>query len=158
MAVMEETSLSDEVDALIWCYNKSGVYSTQSFYNIISYRGVTPLYIPAVWNICVPPKIHLFLWLLSHNKLATADNLNKKGMTKPVQCRFCGEESIDTLFFCCVVARNIWEDVSEFLGLRMGIDYISVASKWLSKEKYFVTNLISSAVLRGIWLTRNDCV
>jgi hypothetical protein len=59
---------------LIWCYNKSGVYSSQSFYNVISYRGITLLYIPAVWNICVPPKIHLFLWLLSHNKLATVDN------------------------------------------------------------------------------------
>lgn len=157
--MMEETILNDEADALIWCYNKLGVYSSQSFYNVISYRGITPLYIPAVWNICVPPKIHLFLWLLSHNKLATVDNLNKKGMNKPVQCRLCGEEeSIDHLFFSCVVARNIWDDVSEFLGLSVGTDYISVAAKWLSKEKYYVTNLISSAVLRGIWLIRNDFV
>jgi hypothetical protein len=159
LAVMEETNLSDEADALIWCCTKSGVFSTQSSYSVISYRGVTPLYIPAVWNICVPPKIHLFLWLLSHNKLATVDNLNKKGMNKPVQCRLCGEdESVDQLFFCYVVVRNIWEDVSEFLGVRLGADYIPVASKWLSKEKYFVTNLISSALLRGIWLTRNDFV
>jgi hypothetical protein len=121
-AVMEETILTDEADALIWCYNKSGVYSTQSFYCIISYRGITPLYIPAVWNICVPPKFHLFLWLLSHNKLATIDNLNKKGISKPVQCRFCGEdESIGHLFFSCVVARSIWEDVSEFLGFEWGL-------------------------------------
>jgi hypothetical protein len=56
------------------------------------------------------------------------------------------------------VARNIWDDVSEFLGLSVGTDYISVAAKWLSKEKYYVTNLISSAVLRGIWLIRNDFV
>jgi hypothetical protein len=78
LAVMEETILNDEADALIWCYNKSKVYSSQSFYNVISYRGTTPLYIPVVWNICVPPKIHLFLWLLSHNKLATVDNLIKR--------------------------------------------------------------------------------
>jgi hypothetical protein len=80
-------------------------------------------------------------------------------MNKPVQCRFCGEEeSIDHLFFSCVVARNIWDDVSEFLGLNVGTDYISIAAKWLSKEKYYVTNLISSAVLREIWLIRNDFV
>jgi hypothetical protein len=82
MAVMEETSLSDEADALIWCYNKSGVYSTQSFYSIISYRGVTPLYIPAVWNIRVPPKIHLFLWLLSHNKLVWWLGISRKMLVK----------------------------------------------------------------------------
>jgi hypothetical protein len=28
--------------------NKSGVYDTQSFYVIINYRGITPLYIPAI--------------------------------------------------------------------------------------------------------------
>jgi hypothetical protein len=70
-----------------------------------------------VWNIVVPPKIHLFLWLLSHNKLATIDNLNKKGMKKPESCCFCGEnENIKHLFFECVVARVIWGFISEFLG------------------------------------------
>jgi hypothetical protein len=57
LAVMEETILNVEADALIWCYNKSGVYSSQSFYNVISYRGITP----PVYSCCVPPKIQLFL-------------------------------------------------------------------------------------------------
>jgi hypothetical protein len=81
-----------------WCYEKSGVYSSHS-YAIINFNGVTPIYIAAVWNIRVPPKIQLFLWLLSPNKLATVDNLNKKGMHKPVQCCFCEEnETINHLF------------------------------------------------------------
>jgi hypothetical protein len=34
-------------------------------------------------------------WLMSYNKLATVDNLNKKGLKKKNQRRFCGEnESI----------------------------------------------------------------
>jgi hypothetical protein len=57
----------------------------------------------------VPPKIQLFLWLMSNNKLATVDNLNKKGMNKPSYCRFCDEESIRHLFFEFVVARRIWD-------------------------------------------------
>jgi hypothetical protein len=52
--------LNDDPNSLICCYNKSGIYSTHSFYNIINYRGVTPMFIPALWKICVPPKIHLF--------------------------------------------------------------------------------------------------
>jgi hypothetical protein len=53
-------------------------YSSQSFYAIISYRGITPIYIPAVWNIVVPPKVQLFMWLLSHNKLDIVITLRRK--------------------------------------------------------------------------------
>jgi hypothetical protein len=46
--------------------------------------------------------------LLSNNRLATVDNLNKNEMAKPEGCCFCAEkESIDHLFFECVVARAI---------------------------------------------------
>jgi hypothetical protein len=114
---------------------------------IINYRGVTLVYIPLVWNIMVPPKVQLFLWLLSHNKLATVDKLKKKGMNKPEQCCFCSEkENIHHLFFDCVVAKNIWEYVREFLDLDIGSDYIPVASRWLHKEKYYVANIISTGV------------
>jgi hypothetical protein len=53
-------------------------YSSQSFYAIINYRGITPIYIPAVWNIVLPPKVQLFMWLLSHNKLDIAITLRRK--------------------------------------------------------------------------------
>jgi hypothetical protein len=40
--------------------------------------------------------------------------------------------------------------------MNLGADYISLASKWLCKKKSEVVNVISSALLRGIWLTRNE--
>jgi hypothetical protein len=68
-----------------------------------------PVYIPAIWKIGVPPKVQLFLWLVSHNKLATVDNLNKRGFSKLEQCSFCAEkESITHIFFECDVAKVIW--------------------------------------------------
>jgi hypothetical protein len=118
-SVVEQVELNEDSDSLVWCYEKTGVYSTQSYYAMISFRGVTPVFLPAIWNIVVPPRIHLFYWLLSHNKLATVDNLNlnKKGLNKPVQCSFCNEEeTINHLFFECVVARAIWSMISEVLG------------------------------------------
>jgi hypothetical protein len=46
---------------------------------------------------------------LSHNRLATIDNLNKKGLNKLVQCYFCAEEEfVFHLFFDSVVAKAIW--------------------------------------------------
>jgi hypothetical protein len=103
--------------------------------------GVTPAYAPAAWKINVLPKIQFFLWHLSHNKLATVDNLNKRGMSKPTQCQFCGDnESISHLFFECCVAKVIWGYAKEFLGMKISFDYISVASKWLSEEKAYTTS------------------
>jgi hypothetical protein len=48
--------------------------------------------------------------------------------------------------------------VSEFFELRLGIDYMSIASKLLNEKKWGTVNIISAAALRGIWLTRNDFV
>jgi hypothetical protein len=61
-------------------------------------------------------------------------------------------------FFECSVVKFIWKSGCEFLGLEIGADYISVASKWLSKKNFALVNVISTAVLRAVWLTRNDFI
>jgi hypothetical protein len=48
LTVVGNTDLREESDALIWCYSKTEVYDTQSFYAVVNYRGITPLYIPAI--------------------------------------------------------------------------------------------------------------
>jgi hypothetical protein len=78
----------------------------------------------------VPPKSHHFLWLLSHNKQATVDNLNRKGFKKSGHCCFCDlDESINHSFFDCDIAKADWSYVCEFLGYDMGSDYLIVVSK-----------------------------
>jgi hypothetical protein len=86
--VVESLVLNNDSDALVWEYEKSRIYSSQSLYAVISFRGVTYVHIPAIWSIMVPPKIQLFLWLLSHNKLATVDNLNKRGLQNHLNASF----------------------------------------------------------------------
>jgi hypothetical protein len=73
---------------MLWGCENKGVYSSHTFYAIINYRGVKPIYIPAIWSVMVPPKIQLFLGLLSYNKLATIDNLNKKRSSKTCSMLF----------------------------------------------------------------------
>jgi hypothetical protein len=46
---------------LVWQFQSSGIYSSQSLYAIINFRGVKPVYLPSVWKIIVPPRIHFFL-------------------------------------------------------------------------------------------------
>jgi hypothetical protein len=60
LAVVENVELKDETDSLVWCYSQSGVYSVQTFYAIINFRGVKPMFVHAVWSIEVPPKFSCF--------------------------------------------------------------------------------------------------
>jgi hypothetical protein len=88
-------SLTHEDDAMVWQYHSSRVYSSQFLYRVINFKGVTPVFVPLVWKLIVPPTIHSLLWLLSHNKLLTRDNLGKRGKLDVTTYLFYGEEESD---------------------------------------------------------------
>ena len=48
-------SFEDSDDALIWKFNSNGLYSTQSLYKVVNFRGVHPVLVSSVWDIKVPP-------------------------------------------------------------------------------------------------------
>lgn len=102
--------LTDEEDAMAWKFNSNGVYSVHSLYAIVNFGGVTPCFVPAVWKLYVPPRIHIFLWLLSHNKPLTWNNLCKRQYVGDMTCLFCDDlESVNHLFFDCVDAKTYLE-------------------------------------------------
>jgi hypothetical protein len=47
-------SFSDEEDTLIWKFTSNGVYTSQSLYKIINFRGDIPVHVPNVWSIKIP--------------------------------------------------------------------------------------------------------
>jgi hypothetical protein len=40
--------MSDDEDALIWQFQSNRVYSSQSLYSVINFRGVIPVYVHVV--------------------------------------------------------------------------------------------------------------
>ena len=65
----------------------------------------------------------------------TADNLSRRGVSKPQECQFCLEhESIHHLLFDCVVAKYVWTLYNFFSGVHIG-NYFDLASKWLCEKK-----------------------
>jgi hypothetical protein len=50
-------NLTNEEDELIWQFTSSGVYSSQSLYSVINFRGVTPIFVPSVWKLKIPPRV-----------------------------------------------------------------------------------------------------
>jgi hypothetical protein len=64
-------SLDDSDGALIWKFSSNGVYSVQSLYKVINFRGIKPILVSSILEVN-------FSWILSKNKLLTRDNLGKR--------------------------------------------------------------------------------
>jgi hypothetical protein len=61
---------NEDCDALIWQYTSIGLLHT--LYNVISLGGVLSISIPSVLQLHIPPRIHILLWLLAHNRVMIA--------------------------------------------------------------------------------------
>ena len=89
----------------------------------------------------------------------TKDNLAKRGIEKPPDCVYCTDnETIDHLFFGCVVAKQIWRQVSEVFSIELGSDYLSIARFWPASKKHTVLNSICACILWTLWRNRNPHV
>lgn len=75
-----------------------------------------------------------------------------------LECVHCTEiESVYHLFFECVVAKLVRLEVEELFNISVH-NFESVARLWLCDKKYLQLNVISSAVLWGLWNMRNSVV
>ena len=138
--IASSLNLNEEEDDVLWKFGSKGVYSVRSMYVVINFRGVIPTHVHAVRKIKVPPRIPLFLWLVSHNKILTRNNLAKRQVIQDHFCLFCTcFESVNHLLFSCVVARVIWDQITRITGLCVyPASYERIASLWLSELKHVV--------------------
>jgi hypothetical protein len=134
-----------------------GGFWLSPYMGVITDRGVRQVFTPVMWKIEVPPRIHIFLWLLANNKVLTRDNLAKRKDLDDLTCLFCAEpESVQHLFFGCCVAQSIWETISEIIGITVGRDFESVAKLWIRDKNCKFVNIVNAAVLWALWKTRNN--
>jgi len=156
LSIIEDVHLNDESDQIIWSFSSNGKFSVQSLYAVINHHGVTPVYVRAVWKLTAPPRVQIFLWLLSKNKLLTRDNLAKRREVSDNACLFCSEpETIHPLFFDCCIAQALWAILSNSLDL-IGIwSFEYVATLWLANKRHLLTNAVIAAALWCLWKLRN---
>ena len=139
---------SEEEDSMIWQFSSKDIYNVQSLYKIINFRGIQPVLVSSVWDIKIPPRVQYFLWLLSKNKLLTRDNLGKRRKVEDSTCLFCNEqESLNHLFFDCVVAKQLWEVLSSIFGIQLGNSLDNIGKFWLSNKRNGVLNICTYAAV-----------
>jgi hypothetical protein len=109
-----------------------------------------------MWKIKVPPRIHIFLWLLANNKVLTRDNLAKRKQLDDKTCLFCKEdESIHHVFFECCVAQLMWAHMADIADVLI-TDFASLGKFWVIGNKYADLNVFTVAVIWTLWKTRNN--
>lgn len=89
----------------------------------------------------------------------TRDNMKKRGLKKPEDCVFCTcQESINHLFFDCVVAKEIWNTASSLLGRPLGGSLGSIASLWVAGKPLDHVNTACASIPWAIWKHRNNMI
>ncbi|GAA0187492.1 hypothetical protein LIER_34780 [Lithospermum erythrorhizon] len=66
-----------------------------------------------IWSIDVPKKINHFIFRAIHNRLATTDNLIKRGVIVPNICSLCQNDSEDIMhvFYHCRISREVHQNI-----------------------------------------------
>ncbi|KAG8054917.1 hypothetical protein GUJ93_ZPchr0001g29416 [Zizania palustris] len=155
-------SLRNAADVVVWVLSKSGVFTVKSFYLALKTQNIMKTCNP-IWNLKIPLKVKIFLWLARRNKILTKDNLSKRGWKgENIKCLFCCEnETVNHIFLDCAVARFVWRML--YICFNVG-PFISVDSMWhtwsCSKDKSWrsLSGVGLAAVLWSLWKVRNDAV
>eukprot|EP00253_Pinus_taeda_P033170 PITA_33170 len=99
-------------DILRWGYEERGTFTTKEAYNIITNDKIIKDNLwDQIWSSTIWPKVSTFLWLLSHNRILTWDNLRKRKFSGPSICPNCkqAEETVTHLLQTCHLGRKLWE-------------------------------------------------
>lgn len=100
---------TEKPDRRIWRNNNNGQFTVASASRLGSFEK--PKWVAAyLWKVKLPPRIQLFAWLLSHNRLLTNVNRYHCHLTNSDICGVCvtGPEYMEHTFRTCCNASQVW--------------------------------------------------
>ncbi|CAN1840951.1 Putative ribonuclease H protein At1g65750 [Linum perenne] len=135
-----------------------GALTTNRFPRLLSFPH------DVIWLNGVPPKVQAFCWLVCHSKIASLDNLQRRGFQLANRCALCyaNLESINHLFLRCDFTMHLWNRISSTLSIfgPCGESVNDVFMGWKSMNCYpnfqGGTRFVLHAFIWFVWLERND--
>jgi hypothetical protein len=107
-------------------------------------------------------KCRFFAWTLLHNKILTAENLQKRGWSNDSICRLCKQEpeAITHLFQNCIFTRAVWAQLTHWLDLALlpGMAQSSSIYTWWNKCRAKVDKCSRREFDGLIILEKSECV
>jgi len=161
--LLTSVSLGEGRDIMCWALEKSGKYSTRSFYKAITFGGVENKFLMGIWKTRIPLKIQIFLWMVYHDRIQAVVQLKKRNWDGAVECKLCGEiETSDHILFQCPVALFLWVFLKQTFGwAAYPSSFGALMENLLLNNKGRVRHLylfLCAGALWTLWKTRNDLV
>ena len=97
-------------DKLIWTRSSDGEITSKFFFEDLNNSRPELHWCRFIWHTFIPPRRSLLLWKVLHKRLATDENLKKRGIFLASRCHFCEkeEESLDHLLLRCDFSKSLW--------------------------------------------------
>eukprot|EP00253_Pinus_taeda_P014954 PITA_14954 len=153
-------------DILRWGNSMKGSFTTKEAYFLTSSQTgneENPDW-KIIWERNWWPKVSIFIWLASENKILTWDRIKKKGFNGPSRCCLCNSdgETRNHLLINCPFAKTLWMNTKRTFGKLENApsEFNEVVFQW-NKETFQCKvirrawDLISGFVLWMIWKERN---
>lgn len=134
---IQGVNLSDQPDDIEWKWNDSKSYIAATVYDAQFIGTIAKPELNALWKAKVEGKIKFFGWLLSQNRLPTADRLRARGCEHNDTCSLC-DQTIETaahLICGCPFAKEVWQKITTMLPniqLQATLPFTSIATWWRS--------------------------
>ncbi|CAN0839651.1 Putative ribonuclease H protein At1g65750 [Linum grandiflorum] len=108
--------------SIIWPLETSSVFSVRSMRAALAcekFPGVIDFPAEVVWSKCVPTKVQAFVWMVYYKKVATVDNLQRRGMQMPNRCVLCYSniETVNHILLHCSFTIKVWNLISSVLSI-----------------------------------------
>jgi len=104
-------------------FTKEGALDTGTLYRLLKARGQQPDDRAVfVWQNHAPPRVQMFMWLLTQRKIQCRTNLLRRHVLLDATCEVCNEadETPEHIIGGCTIARQFWE--------KIGLDSMKTAS------------------------------
>jgi hypothetical protein len=115
---LQQVHLSADVDQIKWALEPHGKFTVSSLYRKIN-RGPSLPHEKLLWKARLPLKIKIFLWQMAKGKMPANEQIHRRHGRSNGQCALCGQvESINHIFFSCVLASFMWSGMREAFGVQ----------------------------------------
>ena len=75
MDIFELVQIQDTEDIVTWALELSGKFSSRSLYRLMTNPGEVDTRVKEMWEVKIPLKIKIFLWMLWHDRVQIGEEL-----------------------------------------------------------------------------------
>ena len=162
---MKERGLTGRDDVKLWKRGDkyTSTFSSKETWKLSRVPQQKVNWSSGIWFSFNTPKYSFIAWLVTLNRLATGDRIQKWNTQHPSSWVFCNDplESRNHLFFACKFSEEVWKGLTQnLLSARYTNQWEEILQLLLvqnrDKTETFLVRYVFQATLYALWRERNQ--